>query len=152
MSKRPVLLLALLLLLAPPLHAQAETALPSVELPPELARVLRDYERAWQAQDEEALAQLFAEDGFVLASGKPPVRGRAEIKKAYAASGGPLVLRALAYSIDGSTGYIIGAFGRAADGPDSGKFILALRRNAGGRWLIAADIDNGNSRPKPPTP
>ena len=147
------ILAALLLLFTSPVHAQTETApLPSVDLPPELARVLRDYERAWQARDAEALAQLFAEDGFVLASGKPPVRGRAEIRKAYAESGGPLALRALAYSTNGSTGYIIGAFARSAGAPDSGKFILALRKNAKGRWLIAADIDNGNSRPKPPTP
>ena len=48
-----------------------------VALPPELARVLRDYERAWRAGDAAALAALFAEDGFVLQSNRPPVRGRA---------------------------------------------------------------------------
>ena len=41
---------------------------PSVTLPPPLARVLRDYESAWQKKDAKALAALFAEDGFVLAS------------------------------------------------------------------------------------
>ena len=30
--------------------------------------------------------------------------------------------------------------------PDVGKFVLTLRRAASGRWLIAADMDNGNSR------
>jgi hypothetical protein len=68
-------------------------ALPSIELPAALDRVLRDYERAWQARDAAALSALFAEDGFVL----------------------------------------------------------ALRRGRGGRWLIAADIDN-SSRPPRPTP
>ncbi|MFI4943430.1 MAG: hypothetical protein ACHP85_09210, partial [Burkholderiales bacterium] len=47
----------------------------SVTLPPALARVLRDYESAWQKKDARALAALFAEDGFVLAGGTPPVRG-----------------------------------------------------------------------------
>jgi len=56
-------------------------------------------------------------------------------------------LRALAYAIEGSTGYIIGAYG--AGERDTGKFVLALRRGGDGRWLIAADIDNGNQRPKP---
>ena len=53
--------------------------LPSVELPPELDRVLRDYERAWRAGDAVALASLFAQDGFVLQSNRPPIRGREEI-------------------------------------------------------------------------
>ena len=127
-------------------------ALPSVALPPELDRVLRDYERAWQAKDAAGLAALFAEDGFVLASNRPPVRGREAIRAAYAGAGGPLALRALAFSTEGPVGYIIGAFGRTKDGEDSGKFVLALRRGADGRWLIAADMDNSNRRPGTPGP
>jgi hypothetical protein len=88
----------------------------------------------------------------VLASGKPPVRGRAAIREGYANSGGPLFLRAFAYSTDGSTGYIIGGYRAQESGPDEGKFVLALRRETSGRWLIAADIDNGNQRPRPPRP
>ena len=96
------------------------------------------------------LAELFADDGFVLASGRPPVRGRGAIRAAYADSGGPRALRALAYATEGSTGYIVGAYAHGAGHPDTGKFVLALRRGAGGRWLIAADIDNGNQRRTPP--
>jgi hypothetical protein len=43
--------------------------LPSVDLPPPLARVLTDYETAWQAKDPAALSRLFTEDGFVLSPG-----------------------------------------------------------------------------------
>jgi ketosteroid isomerase-like protein len=145
------------LLFAVVLPALGQTAappapLPSLPLPPELDRVLRDYERAWSARDAVALSQLFAEDGFVLSNGKPPVRGRAAIRAAYAESGGPLALRAFAYSMDGRVGYIVGGFGRAAAAPDSGKFVLALRR-VGDRWQIAADMDNGNqTRMMAPTP
>lgn len=136
-----------------------DKALPSFTLPPELDRVLRDYERAWQARDAAALAALFMEDGLVLSNGKPPVRGRAAIREAYATGGGPLALRALAYATEGRVGYIVGAFGGKPGEPDSGKFVLALRRGADGKWLIAADIDNSNRRPgpgpgppRPPTP
>ena len=38
----------------------------SVELPPELDRVLRDYEQAWGAGDEDRLATLFVSDGLVV--------------------------------------------------------------------------------------
>jgi len=121
--------------------------LPSVNLPPELARVLMDYESAWQARDPKKLTMLFAEDGFVLSLGHPPVRGRVAIERQYAKAGGPLSLRALAYATEGSIGYIIGGFTSRKGDPDTGKFTLTLRKGADGRWLIMSDMDNGNSRP-----
>ena len=120
--------------------------LPSVTLPAGLARVLTDYEKAWGAKDAAGLAALFTEDGFVLAGGTPPVRGRANIERHYTGKGGPLALRALDYTTEGVTGYIIGAYGTAAGGPDVGKFTLTLRKRADGRWLIVSDMDNGNAR------
>ena len=120
--------------------------MPTVPLPPELDRVLRDYEQQWRAKNATGLAALFTPDGFVLPSNEPPARGTAGIEKAYAGNGGPLTLAALAYAVDDTVGYIVGTFG----GPDvtqhSGKYVLALRRAPGGPWLIAADMDNGNSR------
>jgi hypothetical protein len=149
---------AVLMLLAAPAAAGAQqnppppppAQMPPVQLPPELDRVLRDYERAWAARDEAGLAALFAEDGFVLANGRQPVRGRPAVQQVYADDGGPLALRALAYATADSVGYIIGAFAEHAGDPDMGKFVLALRRQPGGPWRIAADIDNMNRRPRPP--
>lgn len=128
--------------------AQAPEPAPhaSISLPAPLARVLTDYEVAWQNKDAAALAGLFAEDGFVLSSGVPPVRGRLEIQTHYAGKGGPLALRALAFATEGSVGYIIGGFSRQKGEPDTGKFTLTLRKGADGRWLIVSDMDNGNSR------
>ena len=136
-----MILSVMLLLLA------ATPGLPSVTLPPELDRVLRDYEVAWRKGDGAALAMLFAEDGFVLPNGAPPVRGRAAIQQYYKGPGGPLVLRALAFATDGRAGYIIGAFSRQRGQPDIGKFTLTLRKDSEGRWLIMSDMDNGNRRP-----
>ena len=148
---RTFLLLTLSMLCSTLCGGQSQTAtepqLPSVNLPPELARVLSDYESSWQARDPKKLAMLFAEDGFVLSIGHPPVRGRAAIEKQYATAGGPLALRALAYATEGSIGYIIGGFTRHKGDPDTGKFTLTLRKGADGRWLIMSDMDNGNSRP-----
>ncbi|HEU4559143.1 MAG TPA: nuclear transport factor 2 family protein [Longimicrobium sp.] len=132
----------------PPSPQQQAPQLPSVQLPPELDRVLRDYERAWQARDPAALAALFTDDGFVLSNGRPPVRGRAAVQQAYAGQGGPLALRALAYAAGDSVGYIIGGYAGSAGDADDGKFILAIRRAPGGPWRIAADIDNPNRRPQ----
>ena len=121
---------------------------PSVELPAPLARVLRDYEQAWQKKDATALAGLFASDGYVLPNGRPPVHGRAAIEKHYDSAGGPLALRAFAYASEGSVGYIIGGYARDRGQPDIGKFTLTLRKNKAGRWMIVSDMDNGNRRPK----
>ena len=126
--------------------APAAEPLPSVTLPAALSRVLTDYEKAWTAKDAAGLAALFAEDGFVLAGGTPPVRGRAAIARHYTGKGGPLALRALAYATSGPTGYIIGAYGLARGEPDVGKFTLTVRMDDEGRWLIVSDMDNGNAR------
>lgn len=143
--------LALLLLVLPVcLQAQAGApapAAPSVTLPAELDRVLRDYERHWQARDLTALAGLFTEDGMALSNGRPPARGRPAIMDAYKGGGGELRLRALAFATADTVGYIIGGYRWGAATEDMGKFVLALRRRAGEPWLIAADIDNSNRRP-----
>lgn len=119
---------------------------PSIELPPELARVLTDYEAAWANRNAAALARLFVEDGFVLPEGHPPVRGRAKIEKYYSGSGGPLALRAFAFGTEGNVGYIIGGFARTKADQDRGKFTLTLRKSAEGRWLIVSDMDNANQQ------
>ena len=155
MRRRFLSLLSLCVVgLAAPLGAQATpappgTLLPSVALPPDLDRVLRDYERAWRAADAAALAALFAEDGFVLQGGRAPVRGRDAIRKAYTGqAGGPLRLRALAATVADSVGYIIGAYGYGDTSGDQGKFTLTLRRTRGGPWLIFSDMDNSSQPPR----
>jgi ketosteroid isomerase-like protein len=126
--------------------AQDEERLPSVDLPDDVERVLRDYKAAWEAQDASALAALFAEDGFILRPGHPPVRGRDNIEVAYEGAGGPLHLRAFDYAVEGPVGYVIGGYSSAEGRPDSGKYTLTLRRSGDGRWLIVSDMDNGNRR------
>lgn len=154
---RPFLAIVLLALLlgAGPLLAQDTTApgmaeeLPEVALPPELDRVLRDFERAWRANDVEALAALFAEDGFVLQSNRPPARGRAAIQATYQGQGGgALRLRALAFASGDTTAYIIGGYGYGNQPGDTGKFTLTLRRAPGEAWMIFSDMDNSNARPR----
>ena len=125
-------------------QSEDASTLPKVELPPELERVLRDYERAWENRDAAALAALFTEDGFVLRPEHSPVRGRDAIETAYQNAGGPLHLHAFAFERADSIAYIVGGYTSTPKWPDAGKFILTLRRTQNGRWLIAADMDNSN--------
>ena len=119
--------------------------IPYITLPAELDPVLRDYEERWEAGNGDGLADLFTEDGFVLSNQRRPVRGRPAIRGCYDDSSGDLVLKALDYGAGSDVGYIVGlyAYGEA---PDQGKCLLALRRDARGRWLIAADMDNAIER------
>ena len=138
---------------APPIEATPSDGPPSIALPPPLARVLRDYERAWRNGDASALAALFAADGYVLQNGRPPVQGQRAITRAYQGAGGPLSLRAFAFAVEGPVGYILGGFTAKPGAPDIGKFTLTLRQTAGGRWVIVSDMDNGNRPPlrQPPS-
>ena len=156
MRRTPLALIfcSALLLASPAIAHDAEGAkpaqpLPDAALPPALDRVLRDYEQAWRTGDAKELAALFAKDGFVLQSNQPPVRGRSAIEAAYAGQGSsPLRLRALAYSMEGNTGYIIGAYTYGNNVGDTGKFTLTLKRVGDGPWLIFSDMDNSNAPPR----
>ena len=121
-------------------QSNSAVALPSISLPADLDRVLRDYESAWAAGDAEALALLFTEDGFVMSGGSQPTRGRSAIENRYANAGGPLMLRAFAYEANADLAYIFGAY-TYEEGTDQGKFVLTLRKS-GGKWLITSDQDN----------
>jgi uncharacterized protein (TIGR02246 family) len=143
---------AVLALAAAPGAARAQDdpappPLPTVTLPPEMDRVLRDYERLWAAGDEARLADIFTEDGILLQNGRPPVRGREAIRRAYDGSSGLLRLRAIAFAADDAVGYVIGMF-TYGDAPEMGKFVLTLRREPGGPWRIASDMDNMNRMPR----
>jgi ketosteroid isomerase-like protein len=121
-----------------------QSQVPSVNLPSELDRVLRDYERHWLAKDGAALSALFTDDGFIQRGG-PWIRGRDAIQSTYSqTSGGDLRLRAVGYAAADTVGYIVGAYRYGAATNDGGKFILALRRAPRGEWKIAADLDASN--------
>src|SRR5262245_28295820 len=136
MHKAAVVILTLLSAIAVVAQQPNTASQPSVSLPQELDRVLRDYEAAWGAKDAARLAKLFAEDGYVLPSGSPPAKGRAAIESFYTGHGGPLFLRAIAFATEGKVGYIIGGYAGTANSSDEGKFTLTLRKGSDGRWLI----------------
>jgi ketosteroid isomerase-like protein len=140
---RPMLLLVFLGIsgLVGGVQQAVPAPLPSIDLPPPLARVLTDYETAWRNRDAAALARLFASDRVVVPNACPPVKSRDDVERCYAGSGGPLSLRAFAFGSDGAMGYIIGAYAPEKGQPDTGKFTLTLWRGGDGRWLIVSDMD-----------
>lgn len=135
---------------APPAGPRDAAPPAAVTLPPELDRVLRDYERAWRAGDGAALAALFTDDGFAVQSGSPLARGHAAIAGNITAPGGELRLSAYAFSVSGNVGYIVGGYRYPDTTGPGGRFVLALRQGADSRWRIAADLDNSGPPPAAP--
>jgi ketosteroid isomerase-like protein len=126
------------------------TELPEIALPPDLDRVLRDYERAWRAGDAKAIALLFTDDGVLLQNNRPPIRGRPAIQATYEGErGGALRLRALTFAAGDTIGYIVGGYRYGEALHDIGKFTITLQRAPGKPWLISSDMDSMNASPKP---
>lgn len=131
-----------------PAPARSPEVVPSaIALPPSLNRVLRDYERAWRDGNGPGLAALFTDDGFAVQSGSPIRRGRVAIAPGITRPGGALQLRAHASSVSDTVGDIVGGYRYPQSTGPGGRFVLAPRMGAGGRWHIAANLDNSGPRP-----
>ena len=113
--------------------------LPSVELPIEVDRVIRDWERATRSADAPALAALFTEDGL-MSQPTGWVRGREAIRGA-AADFGPAELRVRAhqFAAEDSVATVTGSLSDASSSVvrDVARVTFTLRSRNGG-WLIAS--------------
>lgn len=131
----------LLMLSSASVSSQTSERQPSISLPPGLQSVVSQYQTAWHAGDAKAIANLFAEDGFVLPNGSKTIRGREQIEQFYLNSGSPIILRPFAYQEGESLAVILGGITKANINHDLAKFTLTLRRKDN-RWEIVSDMDN----------
>ncbi|HEX6904137.1 MAG TPA: amidohydrolase family protein [Thermoanaerobaculia bacterium] len=113
---------------------------PAVELPEDLARLLRDREKGWN--DKAALTALYTEDSLVLTRDPSWIRGRDEVidhmSTLYAR---PYRITPVASGTEGSTGYVAGYFtrGEADAARHFGHFLWTVKKGADGAWRIAAE-------------
>jgi predicted TIM-barrel fold metal-dependent hydrolase len=114
--------------------------LPAIELPEDLARLLRDREKGWN--DKAALTALFTEDSLVLDREPLWIRGRDEVttymSTLYAR---PYRMTPVAYGVEGSTGHIAGYFtrGEGEAARHFGHFLWMVKKGPDGVWRIAAE-------------
>jgi ketosteroid isomerase-like protein len=141
--------------LASPVHAQPGAAAPlptpEIALPTEIDRVLRDFERAWAAEDEAGIAALFTEDGYVGTFWGWAV-GRDTVRAMHRLAMEQIRIRAHAFAAGDSVGYVIGSFRFDESGRDTGNIIFLLRRAPDGRWMIAGTLSGDRNADPPPPP
>lgn len=116
--------------------------LPTVELPEELARLLRAREKGWN--DKAALAPLFTEDSLVLDTREQRwIRGRDAVAEYLAGNfAKPHRVTPVACAVEGSAGHIAGYFTRPREDGSIryfGHVLISLRKGSDGAWRIAAE-------------
>jgi uncharacterized protein (TIGR02246 family) len=115
--------------------------LPSVELPSDVDRVIRDWERVTKSADAPAFAALFTEDGL-MSQPTGWIRGREAIRSA-AADFGPADLRVRAHqvAVEDSVATVTGSLSDVSSSTprDVARVTFTLRRR-NGSWLIASFI------------
>lgn len=115
--------------------------LPEIELPAELAGLLRAKEKGWN--DKAALEKLYMEDSLIFDFRETRwIKGRDEVadymSKNFAR---PFRITPIAYGVEGSAGHIAVYFtrGEGDAARHFGQALLSLEKGADGAWRIAAE-------------
>jgi uncharacterized protein len=117
--------------------------LPSVQLPPELMRLMSELGKNWGS--ETGLAPLFTEDSMMV---KRDVNNWIKGKKAVSGVwsktyGEEITLIPVGYQTDNSTGYIMTYIADAETPPTIfGEAMIALKKENDGQWRIAGKMIN----------
>jgi uncharacterized protein len=112
--------------------------LPSVQLPPELARLLREFGKNWRS--ESGLAPLFTEDSMMVKRDVNNwVKGKAVVSGVWSKTyGEEITLIPVAYYTDDSAGYIMAYLGDTDPTPTIwGEAMIAVKKEKDGQWRIA---------------
>jgi uncharacterized protein (TIGR02246 family) len=129
---------------------------------PAIAKVRSAYQTAAGAQDGAALAKLYTPDGIEMPPNAPAAKGRAAIEAFHKAFAQQWMMHGMTITptetkITGDTAYDVGTYKQtlmAQKGggmvEDKGKYIVLLKKDAGGAWLISHAIYNSDKPPPAP--
>jgi len=118
--------------------------LPAIKLPPELSALLSARETGWN--NKTMLGVLFVEDALMLNTQDEDlptwVRGREQIADELSRYfSNPYRITPVAFRVDVGTAFIAGYYTRGEGESEKhfGHVMLSLRKDAAGKWLIAAE-------------
>jgi uncharacterized protein (TIGR02246 family) len=128
-----------------------------------IAKTRSAYEKAAMAQDGAAMAKLFAPDGTEMPPNAPLQKGRAAIEAYHKNLAAQVMVHGLSIKptethVMGDAAYDVGTYsqnlmsmkgGKTMD--DKGKYVVLLKKDAAGSWLITHAIYNSDiPLPAPP--
>jgi uncharacterized protein (TIGR02246 family) len=127
-----------------------------------IAKIRTAYQTAAGSQDGAAMARLFAPDGVEMPPNAPSATGRAAIEafhkgfaKQWMMHG--ITITSTSTKVSGDTAHDVGTYkqqlmsqsgGGVID--DKGKYIVLLKKDASGNWLITHAIYNSDLPPPAP--
>ena len=126
---------------------------------PAIAKVRSAYQTAAGSQDGAALAKLYTADGVEMPPNAPAAKGRAAIEAFHKAFAQQWMMHGMTITptetkVTGDTAYDIGTYKQSlmaqktgAMVEDKGKYIVLLKKDAGGGWLISHAIYNSDNPP-----
>src|SRR4051812_7554276 len=124
-----------------------------------IAKVRSSYEKAAGAQDGAAIAKLFTADGVEMPPNAPAAKGRAAIEAYHKGVAQQFMMHGITITatdtqVHGDTAVDIGSYkqtlmsqkgGGMMD--DKGKYVVLLKKDASGGWLITHAIYNSDLPP-----
>jgi len=121
-----------------------------------IENVMQSYSRAYRSNDPDAMAALYADGAMLLPPGHELVKGRDSVR-AFWSRGmeAGFEMATVSIEVSGDAGYVVGRYYVPPDDEDdaeTGKYIIALRRERDGVWRITADIWNADDDDEPEQP
>lgn len=127
-----------------------------------IAKVRAAYQAAANSQNGAAMAKLFTPDGVQMPPNAPSAKGPAAIEafskgfaKQWMQHG--ITITSTATRVIGDTAYDVGTYkqqlmSQSTGGlfDDTGKYVVLLKKDAGGTWLITHAIYNSDLAPPAP--
>ncbi len=115
--------------------------LPAVELPEDLAEVLRQRQELVKSKDPAVMSQLYTDGAMVLDAMAPIWLKGDDGVRFVAQSMGSLPMTPMAFDVTGDSGYIAGTYtvGEGEQRQHLSNFLLVLRKSEEGRWRIAVE-------------
>jgi len=142
--------------------AQQRSASSSAD--PAIAKLRTAYQAAANAQDAAGIAKLFTADGTEMPPNAPAAKGRAAIEAFHKAFAQQWMMHGMTITptetkVTGDTAYDVGTYKQSlmaqktgAMVEDKGKYIVLLKKDAAGAWLISHAIYNSDNPPPPAAP
>lgn len=126
---------------------------------PAIAKVRSAYQTAAGAQDAAAIVKLYAADGVEMPPNAPAAKGRAAIEAFHKAFAQQWMVHGMTITptetrVTADTAYDVGTYKQSLMPQkgggmveDKGKYIVLLKKDAGGAWLITHTIYNSDNPP-----